>query len=726
MASLIPGYEYDIFISYRQKDNKGNRWVSEFVEALKTELESTFKEEISVYFDINPHNGLLETHDVDASLKEKLKCLVFIPIISRTYCDPKSFAWEHEFKSFVENASQDQFGLKVKLPNGNVASRVLPVRIHDLDNDDIKLCESVIGGVLRGVEFIYKEPGVNRSLTPEDNENINLNKTRYRNQINKVALAIKEIIVGLMTEPSEALKEKTQQRKTIEEVIGKEKILKHAGLSKSSKQRVFYGALITVILIIAAILVYPKLFKGSGIPNVEKSVALMPFKNLTGDVSNDYLTDMHHEASYQELGKISQVKPLRIVGPRTTSAIEKDRMSLSKIAREARVDYLIEASVLGSGGLEEIMIRLIQIFPEERPILVNNYSINRKNIHIVHKTIAEQIAEKIGLDLLPQDMVKLSRPSLVNPQSIEAYSRGMSEIEKTTEEGMKKGLEYLREAVEIAPEDAFANAGLAQGYLTIAHSPLDPGDALIKGEEYALKAMMLDSTIAQVHAALAIAYLYKSWKFTESEKHFKRALELNPNLDMAHYHYAWGLYLWDRMDEAIVEHKLAQKYDPYNPLHTAWLGGLYNFAGRNEEAIQEALKSLEIQKDYPMGYVVLGRIYLSMGRNEEAIKMHQKLAELYPNLGTPYLCLTYIATGHREEAEKILHEIEKKEVIPINALNRAKIYAALGRKDEAFKWLNYEPHHGWTAWVVKSHEFDLLHDDPRWDEFVKKLNLPKK
>jgi hypothetical protein len=114
MPSLIPGYEYDIFISYRQKDNKGDHWVSEFVEALKTELESTFKEEISVYFDINPHDGLLETHDVDASLKEKLKCLIFIPIISRTYCDPKSFAWEHEFREFVEIASKDSFGLKLK------------------------------------------------------------------------------------------------------------------------------------------------------------------------------------------------------------------------------------------------------------------------------------------------------------------------------------------------------------------------------------------------------------------------------------------------------------------------------------------------------------------------------------------------------------------------------------------------------------------------------------
>ena len=97
MSSLIKGYNYDIFISYRQKDNKHDGWVTEFVDNLKGELESTFKEDISVYFDINPHDGLLETHDVDESLKEKLKCLIFIPIISRTYCDPKAFAWENEF-----------------------------------------------------------------------------------------------------------------------------------------------------------------------------------------------------------------------------------------------------------------------------------------------------------------------------------------------------------------------------------------------------------------------------------------------------------------------------------------------------------------------------------------------------------------------------------------------------------------------------------------------------
>jgi tetratricopeptide (TPR) repeat protein len=208
MASIIPGYEYDIFISYRQKDNKYDGWVTEFVDHLKRELGATFKEEVTLYFDINPHDGLLETHDVDASLKVKLKCLVFIPVISRTYCDPRSFAWEHEFIAFVEQSSRDRFGLKIPLPNGNVASRVLPVRIHELDSSDFKMCESVIGGPLRGVDFIYKSPGVNRPLRArEDNPQDNINKIFYRDQINKVANATNEIIGSMKRMPDSLLKE---------------------------------------------------------------------------------------------------------------------------------------------------------------------------------------------------------------------------------------------------------------------------------------------------------------------------------------------------------------------------------------------------------------------------------------------------------------------------------------------------------------------------------------
>lgn len=198
MPALLPTFEYDIFISYRHKDNKGDHWVTEFVHSLKAELEATFKEDISIYFDENPHDGLLDTHDVDDSLKDKLKCLIFIPIISRTYCDPKSFAWNNEFLAFLKTAAADTFGLKVKLPNGNTASRVLPIRIHELDANDKRTIETELQGVLRAIDFTFQSAGVNRPLRPKDDESIKGGgQISYRDQVNKTANAISDIIAGL-------------------------------------------------------------------------------------------------------------------------------------------------------------------------------------------------------------------------------------------------------------------------------------------------------------------------------------------------------------------------------------------------------------------------------------------------------------------------------------------------------------------------------------------------
>lgn len=215
MPSLVSGFEYDIFISYRHKDNKGDRWVSKFVAALRTELESTFKEEVSVYFDENPHDGLVESYTVDKSLNNKLKCLVFIPIISRTYCDPSSFAWKNEFLVFREQAKVDQFGLDVELPDGNVSSRVLPIQIHELIHTDQQLFENEIQGPLRAIPFIYTALGVNRPLTPRDSRTDSLNKTLYRDQVNKTANAIEKIITTLQhRRPAGDTKRKVRTPKT--------------------------------------------------------------------------------------------------------------------------------------------------------------------------------------------------------------------------------------------------------------------------------------------------------------------------------------------------------------------------------------------------------------------------------------------------------------------------------------------------------------------------------
>lgn len=198
MAAIISGFEYDLFVSYRHNDNKYDGWVTEFVEKLKQELDATLKDKLSIYFDKNPQEGLQETHHVDQSINNKIKALIFIPIISQTYCDTSSFAWNQEFKVFKNESEIDTIGRMVKLPNGNVGSRILPLKIHEIELEDTKLLEKELNGVLRSIDFIYRDAGVNRPLRPVDDEiSTTGGRILYRNQINKLANAIKEIIQGI-------------------------------------------------------------------------------------------------------------------------------------------------------------------------------------------------------------------------------------------------------------------------------------------------------------------------------------------------------------------------------------------------------------------------------------------------------------------------------------------------------------------------------------------------
>jgi predicted esterase len=243
MASILSGYEYDIFISYRHNDNRAG-WVTDFVKALQDELAATMKEPLSVYFDTNPHDGLLETDDVDGSLKEKIKCLIFIPIVSQTYCDPNSFAWQKEFFPFIEFARNDQFGLDIKLTNGNVTKRVLPIRIHEIDDPDKELFEEAIDGVLRPVDFIHKSSGVNRPLRAQDDEIKEIAHTYYyRNQVNKVANAIKGIVISI------------KKSDTTSPVVSASKVSKKQFI-KGSKNRWIYGISFIAIALITSFIFY--------------------------------------------------------------------------------------------------------------------------------------------------------------------------------------------------------------------------------------------------------------------------------------------------------------------------------------------------------------------------------------------------------------------------------------------------------------------------------------
>ncbi|MGE5456983.1 MAG: hypothetical protein ACM3RX_01370 [Methanococcaceae archaeon] len=287
MGLLIPGYEYDIFISYRQNDNKYDGWVTEFVANLNKELEATIKDKVTVYFDANPHDGLLETHSVERSLAGKLKCLIFIPVLSRTYCDPRGYAWNNEFLAFLNIAREDNIGLNVMLSNGNVASRVLPIRIHDLNPEDIKLVESNIG-IIRSIDFIYKSSGVNRPLRAnEDHPQDNVNKIYYRDQINKVANAIDEIIRSLNKVQAESKSGKTTDDRPAapDQMVNREK---EPGEYKKGKSRIWLITALSTLLFIAGVFVLYRVIgseHSESLSTQEKSIAVLPFLNDSPDTT---------------------------------------------------------------------------------------------------------------------------------------------------------------------------------------------------------------------------------------------------------------------------------------------------------------------------------------------------------------------------------------------------------------------------------------------------------
>ncbi len=611
MPSLIPGYEYDIFISYRQKDNKGDRWVSEFVEALKTELESTFKEEISVYFDINPHDGLLETHDVDASLKEKLKCLVFIPIISRTYCDPKSFAWEHEYKAFIEQAVADRFGLKIKLTGGNVACRVLPVRIHDLDPEDISLCASVLGTHLRSVDFIYKEPGVNRPLTPNDNEDKNLNKTNYRNQINKVALAVKEIITSL-----------NQAEQITDEQKGELFRLSSTPVKRYRSPMITISIIILALFIIGLLLI-PKL-KGSE-EQVEKSIAVLPFKLLSDEPDKQYLADGVMEAILLHL---SRIRDLRVLSSTSVEQYRQTAKTIETIGRELNVEYVLEGKFQKHGDNVRLIVQLIRAGKESH-IWANEYNREWNDIFMVQSEVAQSIANEIKVAVSPLAKMNIETAPTYNLTAYDFYLRGKDYLERSYMEADKRNARQMFErAVELDPDFGLAWAGMAASSRNLFWFYYD------RSEEN------LELTKEYLNKALALSPGAKEVKMEEAAYYYQCKLDYSASLN-------------------ILE-KLQSDYPNDNGIYFS-MSLIQRRMGEFRKSLENIEQAISLNPFQWTYWYEAGHTSRAMREYTKAEKYYKRVVDLNPSFSEIYTALLelYINTGQIDKADRFYIDNEK-------------------------------------------------------------------
>ncbi len=728
MASIVEGYEYDIFISYRQKDNKYDGWVTEFVDNLKKELEATFKEDVSIYFDENPHDGLLEIHNVNKSLETKLKSLVFIPIISQTYCDPNSFAWKNELIAFNKLAGEDQFGRDIKLDSGNVCSRIIPIKIHELDAADTELLENELGCRLRSIDFIYNGAGVNRPLKPDDNPDKNLNRTFYRDQINKVANAVKEVIYSLHPDPKKRIS-KTYQTRT---QAGYSEVKPAAVTRKRTRSKLLSNTSVVLIsflllLLLSLLFYYPGWLKKSKSETsssqmIRKSIAVLPVSNLTGNPDLQYIADGIQDDITGKLGTISSLN----VRPRSsTLQFKNSEESLQQVAKKLKVNTMVESSIKGSEGNLQLEVGLVEAFPEEKYIWRSSFVQSWDEIAKIYRDIVNHIIDGAKVKLTSEEAKNLSIIQKHDPEIIKACYRGNEYMSRHTAEDFEKGVNCFNEAIAIDPADPLPYLGLALGYSNTGHTSPLADDALNKSKKYALKALELDSTLADAYVILATHYLYTDWAFDDAEKEVKHALELNPNIPSVHYTYGWILLLHNKFDEAADEMKKAIEIDPTDLTSQNYLAWLYLYYGRFEEAITEAKKTFLLDPNDALAYYLIGSAYCEMGMNFEAIEMHKKGLSISPGYESG-LAIAYARAGQRDKALEVVATMEKYSDSWWYEWGLAEAYSVLGENEKAIKSLEsvYKLHGDFMPWMVADIYFKPLLNDPRFQDIVKRLNLP--
>ena len=631
MASLIPGYEYDIFISYRQKDNKYDGWVTDFVDRLTRELEATFKEEVTVYFDINPHDGLLEIHEVNASLKEKLKCLVFIPIISQTYCDIKSFAWRHEFCAFNQMLKEDPLGRDIRLAGGNVASRILPIKIHDLDAEDRTLLENELGGALRSIEFIFRSAGVNRPLNPSDNPDKNLNKTYYRDQINKVANAVKEIIT--------ALKKHNRQDRYVRIKMVK---IKPADDTKSLKPGILIGSLLILALIVLAYFFFSNRSNSSN--QVEKSIAVLPFKNDSPGEENTYFTN---SIMAEVINNLQTIKDLRVVSHNSVDRFkDSEKASTTEIAKKLDVNYIVLGNVQKYATRVIVKVKLIEA-KNGRQIWADSYNkeINEtKDIFSIQSQIAEAIASKLKAIITTEVKQIIEKIPTADLNAYELYQRGKEEYWKyradnTNTKALENAEKSFHKSLKYDSTFAKSYAGLAMVYKDKHQFEIQSSrckEFLDSVLILANRALFLDVQLAEAYVSKGFYYL-ASGNSEQALKHFDAALRYNPNDWMA-YQYKGYLYLFLNNNlnyvKAIENLQKAVSINKEKEFATL-LRDLGNAYGQSAGLIEIANKyyheAFTLDSDSALYFLNLASTEMLLGNFKESVVLCNKAYSIDPN-----------------------------------------------------------------------------------------------
>jgi serine/threonine protein kinase/Tfp pilus assembly protein PilF len=456
------------------------------------------------------------------------------------------------------------------------------------------------------------------------------------------------------------------------------------------------------------------------------SIAVLPFADMSPQKDQEYFCEGISEELINALTKVEGL----LVASRTSAFQFKGKgYNVHEIGTELNVQTVLEGSVRKAGNRLRIAAQLINV-EDGYHIWSEKYDRDLDDVFAIQDEISLEIVKKLKVELGTKEKVSLEKRYTKDFEAYSLYLRGRYYWNKRTPAGFQKGLKYLKEAIDKDPTYALAYTGIADCYNMLGYYDfLPPKEAFSKAKAAVEKALELDNTLAEAHTSLAWIKMFYDWDWYATEREFKQAINLNPFYAVAHQWYAVYLSIMGKHKEGISEVKRAQELEPLSLMISTSLGGLFWNARDHDKAIDQLLKTLEMDPNYAYAYCYIALPYADKGMHNEAIENTNKgmdLLEAPTSQRILWLGYYYSKAGNRAKAKEILNEllnISKKTYVP--PLLIAAIYGELSQMDNAFKWLEnaYEVRDHWLTYLKIWPPIDSLRSDPRFKALLKKMNL---
>jgi TolB-like protein/DNA-binding winged helix-turn-helix (wHTH) protein/Flp pilus assembly protein TadD len=486
------------------------------------------------------------------------------------------------------------------------------------------------------------------------------------------------------------------------------------------------AAVVAAVALVAGLIVtgtWPRL-RGQLASEPIRSLAVLPFENLTGDPEQDYFVDGMTDAVITDL---AQVRALRVISRTSVTQYKLAKKALPRIAEELGVDAVVEGTVSRSGDRVRITAQLIQA-ATDRHLWAQSYERELRDVLGLQSEVAAAIALAIQVKLQPQEKRRMTQAQAsVQPGAYEAYLKGRFYWSKRSPETSLKAVGYFQQAIELDPTYAPAYSGLSDTYRAFDVQGLaPPRECMPKAEAAARKALALDDTLAEAHASLAgVLYRY-DWDWEGAEREFRLSLELEPNYAEGHRAYAVYLMTVRRHEEALVEAQRARKLSPLSLVINTELGLALVRLGRYDEAIEQLQKTLEIDPKFARAYQTLAFAYEGKGDWPRAMEAIEGRPGGGQGRRYPWLGYAYGVTGRRREALEMLARLEKlSHERYVSPQGPAIIQLGLGNRDQAMAWL--EKAYDARAFEVLGFSgplFDRLSGDPQFQDLLRRMRLP--